>query len=160
LARTEKIAVGGMIQTPGLVLIRVLGASRGPAVAGKTLSTLGRNHINIVCVVSFVDANGRENIAFAIRKEDLDQALGLLQTLKEEIQAEAIEYQSNCCAVAIYGPHFSERPAIAGKMFAATAEAGLEIHMISTSISTVSCVIDEVNMAKAVAKLQETFLVP
>ncbi len=160
MVKTEKVAVGGLIQTRGLVVIRVLGAARGPVVAGKTLSTLGRHRINIVCVVSFVDANGRENIAFAISKDDLDQALGLLQTLKEEIQAEAIEYQSNCCAVAIYGPHFSERPAIAGNMFAATAEAGINIHLISTSISTVSCVIDEADLQKAVTKLQETFLVP
>ena len=160
MAKTEKIAVGGMIQTKDLVLIRVLGAARGPAVAGKTLSKLGRRGINIVCVVSFVDASGRENIAFTISKDDLDQALGLLQTIKEEIQAETIEYQRNCCVISVYGPHFSERPAIAGNMFAATAEEGIDIHLISTSISTISCVIDEAQMQKAVAKLQQTFLVP
>ncbi len=160
MTKTEKIAVGGMVNTKGLVLIRVLGAARGPAVAGKTLFTLGRHGINIVCVVSFVDVTGRENIAVAISKSDLDQALGLLQTIKEEIQAETIEYQSNCCSVTIYGPHFSERPAIAGNMFAATAEEGIDIHMISSSISTVSCVIDEDQMERVVNKLQETFLVP
>jgi len=93
-------------------------------------------------------------------EDDLDQALGLLQTVKEEIHAESIEYQRNCCAVSIYGPHFSERPAIAGNMFAATAEAGIDLHMISTSISTVSCVINEDQFDAALAKLRERFLVP
>jgi len=149
-----------MMTTRGLVLIRVLGAARGPGVAGLTLSTLGQNGINIICVVSFVDVHERDNICLAINRDDLDQALGLLQTVKEEIQAESIECQRHCCAVSIYGPHFSERPAIAGRMFAATAEAGIDIHMISTSISTVSCLISEDQMETAVAKLRETFLVP
>jgi aspartokinase len=45
-------------------------------------------------------------------------------------------------------------------MFAATAEAGIDLHMISTSISTVSCVINEDQFDAALAKLRERFLVP
>ena len=37
-----------MLQTKGLVLIQVLGARKGPGVAGKTLSTLGREGINVI----------------------------------------------------------------------------------------------------------------
>lgn len=160
MAKTEKIAVGGMLQTTGLVLIQVLGARRGPGVAGRTLSTLGRNGINVIGVASFADINELGNICFAIRRKDLDQALGLLQTIKEEIEAERIDYRRNCCAVSIYGPHFSERPSIAGLMFDAIAEAGIDINMISTSISTVSCVIDEDSLDDAVAMLTKYFLVP
>jgi aspartate kinase len=160
VARTEKIAVGGMLQTRGLVLIQVLGARKGPGVAGRTLSTLGRNGINVIGVASFADIHELGNICFAINKDDLDQALGLLQTIKEEIRAEKIDYLRNCCSVSIYGPHFSERPSIAGRMFDAIAEAGIDIHMISTSISTVSCVIAEDRLQAAVEKLKDYFLVP
>jgi aspartokinase len=111
VARSEKIAVGGMLQTRGLVLIQVLGARKGPGVAGRTLSTLGRNGINVIGVASFADIHELGNICFAINKDDLDQALGLL-------------------------------------------------HMISTSISTVSCVIDEEQLQAAVEKLKDYFLVP
>jgi aspartate kinase len=160
VARSEKIAVGGMLQTRGLVLIQVLGARKGPGVAGRTLSTLGRNGINVIGVASFADIHELGNICFAINKDDLDQALGLLQTIKEEIRAEKIDYLRNCCSVSIYGPHFSERPSIAGRMFDAIAEASIDIHMISTSISTVSCVIDEEQLQAAVEKLKDYFLVP
>ncbi|MFH1843737.1 MAG: ACT domain-containing protein [bacterium] len=157
---TEKIAVGGMLQTKGLVIVQVLGARKGPGVAGRTLSILGNSGINVIGVASFPDVNGRGNISFAIRKQDLDQALGLLQTIKEEIEAERIDYRRHCCVVSIYGPHFSERPSIAGRMFDAIAAANIDINMISTSISTVSCVIDEDQLQAAVEKLTEYFLVP
>jgi aspartokinase len=160
LTKSEKIAVGGMLQTRDLVLVQVLGARKGPGVAGKTLSTLGRRGINVIGVASFADINELGNICFAIGKDDLDQTLGLLQTIKEEIKAQHIEYVRHCCAISIYGPHFSERPSIAGRMFDALGEAGINIHMISTSISTVSCVIDQDFLQDALVRLRETFLVP
>ena len=55
---------------------------------------------------------------------------------------------------------FSERPAIAGTVFDATAAAGVEIHMISTSLSTVSFLTNEDQAIEAVSKLHENFLVP
>ena len=160
MARSEKIAIGGMIETRGLVLVRVLGARRGPGVAGRTLSALGGRGINVLCVVCFPDLEQRDNICFAINRGDLDQTLGLLQVIREEIEAGAIEVVRNCCVVSVYGPHFSERPSIAGMIFDALARSGIDIHAISTSISTVSCVIDESCLETGIARLRETFLVP
>lgn len=157
---TGKMAVGGITKKDGLVLVRILGAKAGHGLAGRALSELGLRGINIICVTSFIDREGLNNICFAIRKEDLDQSLGILQSISEEIQARSIEYQSRCSAVSIYGPHFSERPAIAGTIFEATAEAGIELHLISTSFSTVSFLTNEDQGAVAVAKLHEKFLVP
>ena len=37
MTRHEKIAIGGIIETRGLVLVRVPGARQGPGVAGATL---------------------------------------------------------------------------------------------------------------------------
>lgn len=160
MARTGKIAIGGMIETRGLVLVRVLGARTGPGAAGKTLSALGGRSINVLCVVCFADVQHRDNICFAIERADLDQTLGLLQIVKEEIEAEAIEVIRNCCVISVYGPHFSERPSIAAMIFDALARAGVDIHAISTSISTVSCIIDEACLDTAVTRLNATFVVP
>jgi len=157
---TGKIAIGGLTKVDGLVLIRVLGAERMPGLAGLMLSTLGRRGVNVICVTSFVDTNGRDNICFAISEDDLDQSLGLLQPLKDEIKAESIEYQRRCCSVSVYGPQFAERPAIAGLIFDTTATAEANIHMISTSLSTVSCIIDQEQGERVMALLHETFVVP
>ncbi len=157
---TGKIAVGGITRKDDLVLVRILGARSGHGLAGTSLSSLGLAGINIIVVTSFVDGEGLNNICFAIGERDLDQALGLLQSGQEEIQAREIDYQRGCSAISIYGPHFSERPAIAGTIFRATAEGDIPVHMISTSFSTVSFLTDADRADEAVAKLHEYFLVP
>ncbi len=155
-----KVAIGGMLETNNLVLVKVLGVRKGPGVAGLTLSTLGKRSINVLCIVSSSDSTDRENMTLAVGKDTLDEALGVLQSIKEDIEAQRIEVQRNCCFFSIYGPHFSERPSIAGLMFDALAEAGIDIHAISTSVSTVSCVIDQEDLEKARAQIRDTFLLP
>ena len=157
---TGKIAVGGITRKDGLVLVRVLGAKPGQGLTGQTLSGLGLKGINIVCVTSFWDDQGLNNICVAVAKGDLDQTLGILQDIGEDLGARAIKYQKGCSAVSIYGPLFSERPAIAGTIFDATARVGVEILMISTSFSTVSFVTNEEQADAAVAELHESFRVP
>lgn len=157
---TGKIAVGGITRIDGLVLIRILGARVQHDLAGRVLSALGHKGINLTCVSSLLDSEGRSNLGFAIGAADLDQTLGLLQSLQDELQARSIECQRRCSAISIYGPHFSERPAIAGAVFQATGDAGVEIHMIATSFSTVSFLTNEEQAAVTVLKLQEHFLVP
>ena len=157
---TGKIAVGGITRTDDLVLIRVLGAPASSGLEGRALSALGLQGLNIICVTSFLDGDGLNNLCFAINHVDLDQCLGILQSLQDDIQARNIEYQPHCSAISIYGPHFSERPAIGGTVFESMAGAGVEILMISTSFSTVSFVTNEKQAANAVAKLYENFLVP
>ncbi|MBC8425211.1 ACT domain-containing protein [bacterium] len=155
-----KVAIGGMLETNNLVLVKVLGVRKGPGVAGLTLSTLGKRSINVLCIVSSSDASDRENMTLAVGKDSLDEALGILQSIKEDIEAQRIEVQRNCCFFSIYGPHFSERPSIAGLMFDAMAEAGIDIYAISTSVSTVSCVIDQGDLEKAREQIRATFLLP
>ena len=157
---TGKIAVGGITRKDGLVLVRIMGAKAGASLAGQTLSSMGKQGIVVTCVTSFTDTEGLNNICFAINEDDLDQSLGILKSREEEIQAGSIDYQRGCSAISIYGPHFSERPAIAGTVFDAAYEAGVEIHMITTSFSTVSFLTNEDQAVLAVHRLNQDFLVP
>lgn len=155
-----RIAVGGMLETRDLVMIMIQGTRSGPGVAGLALGTLGRHGINVLCVVSSPDATGRENLTLAIRSDDLDQGLGLLQQVKDELGALRIEVRRHCVLLSVYGPHFSERPAVAGRMFDALARHGIDIHAVSTSVTTVSCLVDEADREEALAAIRETFVLP
>ncbi|HOX25575.1 MAG TPA: ACT domain-containing protein [Candidatus Krumholzibacteria bacterium] len=157
---TGKIAVGGITRTDDLVVVRVLGARSSDRFAGRTLNTLGKAGINITCCACFSDDRDRQNLAMAIHRQDLDQALGLLQGIREEIGAERIEVRRRCSAIAIYGPQFSSSPAIAGRIFDATDRAGIEVQMISTSFTTVAILIDTDCAEPALAGLRETFVAP
>lgn len=157
---TGKIAVGGITRTDELVLVRVLGAPAGFRFTSRTLNTLGEAGINIVCCASLADSRARRNLGLAIHRKDLDQALGLLQGIREAIGAERIEVRRRCSAVAVYGPQFSSSPAIGGRIFAATDEAGIVVHMISTSFTTVAFLVDTDQVEDTLAGLRQVFLEP
>jgi aspartokinase len=157
---TGKIAVGGITKVDGLVMIKLLGARSGQGLAGRALSGLGLKGINVSCVTSFTDREGLNNISFAISEADLDQTLGILQSMQEDLEIGKIDYVRRCAAISIYGPHFSERPAIAGTVFATTGAAGVEILLIATSFSTVTFLTNSEQADLAVARLHDNFLVP
>jgi len=157
---TGKIAVGGITRTDDLVLVRIIGSSDGHDLSGRALTAMGNENINVTCVNSFLDKDRLNNMCFAVGAKDLDQTLGVLQSLEDKIHARSIEYQRKCSAVSIYGPQFAERPAIAGRVFETIDEAGVEVLMITTSFSTVSFVTHQEQAAQAVTKLRNVFLVP
>jgi aspartokinase len=59
--------------------------------------------------------------------------------------------------VSVFGPHFGELPGVAGVMFSALAKADINILAISTSISSLSCIIDSDRSDEAIQALQEAF---
>ncbi len=158
--RRGKIKIGGIIQNRNLAKIGVMSIPDRPGVAGALLSALGERGINVAFIVHTIDLNNLDNIVVCVTPEGLAAALEVLHTIKETVGAQEIVHDQEVGIVSIFGPHFGERPGIAGAMFSALASAGINILAISTSISTASCLIDVYDMDEAVEVLQETFELP
>jgi aspartate kinase len=158
--RGQKIKIGGIIQSRNLAKIGVMSIPDRPGVAGAIFSALGEKGINVPFIVHTIDLNSLDNLVICVAREDLTPALGALDTVKETIGAQEIVYDGEVGIVSMFGPHFGERPGIAGVMFSALASAGINILAISTSISSTSCLIDVNDMDEAVQALEETFELP
>jgi aspartate kinase len=156
----KKTKIGGVMHSDGLAMIGVLAIPSRPGVAGKILSAMGDNGINVQFVVQTVDRDGNDHVVFCVSQEDLDAALKLLTDVKEAVSAQDIVHDASIGLVSIFGPDFRQRPGIAGEMFAALGQAGINIKAISTSISTISCVIEATHVPEAVKALQDTFEMP
>ena len=158
--RGQRIKIGGIIQNRNLAKIGVMSIPDRPGVAGTLLSALGEMGINVPFIVHTIDLNNLDNIVICVAPEDLAAALEVLHTIKETVGAKEIVHDQEVGIISIFGPHFGERPGIAGMMFSALASAGINILAISTSISTASCLIDVYDMDEAVEALQEAFELP
>lgn len=158
--RGQKIKIGGILQNRNLAKIGVMSIPDRPGVAGTLLSALGERGINVPFIVHTIDLNNLDNIVICVHPEDLTAALEVLHTIKETVGAKEIVHDRQVGIVSVFGPHFGERPGIAGTMFSALASAGINILAISTSISTASCLIDVCEMDEAVEVLQEAFELP
>ncbi len=157
---TGKIAVGGITRTDDLVLVRVLGARAGAPLASRALDVLGQAGINVVCCAAIGDLQDHQNLGLAIGAGDLDQTLGLLRDVLDEIGADRIEVRRRCSAIAVYGPQFSGSPAVGARIFQAADTAGVATHMITTSFTTVAFLVDAAQAEEAVASLHEVFVTP
>jgi len=156
----NKIQIGGIIQSADLSLIRVLGLPATVRTLAAVLKALGDRGISVQVVVQCGDLAGCNNLAMTVAQADREESSTIAHAVGTEMGAQEVQVVPSVGMVAIYGPHFRERPAIAGAMFSALAEAGIEIMAISTSISTVACVIAGEELTRAVDVLKGTFVLP
>ena len=156
----KKTQIGGIMHSDGLAMLGVLAMPSRPGLAGRILSTMGETNVNVQFIVQLVDRDGRDHVVFCVDRKDLETAIELLSGVKQDVSAEDIIHDDSVGLVSIFGPDFRQRPGIAGEMFAALGQANVNIQAISTSISTISCVIQASCVPDAVKTLQDTFEMP
>lgn len=152
-----RVKIGGIIQYTDLALVGMMAVPDRPGIAAAVFETLGKRGINVLFIVQSIDLNNNTHIVFCLASKDLSQALGLLDPIKERFGGQRVTHHPRVAIVSIFGPDFKERPGIAGMMYAALASAGINILSISTSMSSVSCVVDRDRLADAVEALRDTF---
>lgn len=156
----EKIQIGGIMQNAHLSLLNVTAVPDRPGIAAAILSGLGDRGINVQFIVQCIDQNQQDQVAFCVDRDDQPLALDLVTAIAPELEAGKVVSQPEAAIVSIFGPDFRERPGIAGTMFRALAERGVNILAVSTSISTVSSVIMSDDLEVALLALRDTFELP
>ncbi len=156
----SKIKIGGLIKHTHLSEIGVKGMPSQPGTAATILGALGEAGINVQFIVHCIGNHGRDNIALCVSRDDLERALAIVEQVKSAVNAESVTCRPDVATVAIFGPDFRERPGIAGTMFKALSARQINILAISTSISTVSCVIAADRLDDAVAAIYDAFDLP
>ncbi len=156
----EKIRIGGIMQNAHLALLSVTAVPDRPGIAAAILSGLGDRKVNVQFIVQCIDQNQRDQVALCVDRDDIATAMETVDQIAPEIDAGKVISQPEAAIVSIFGPDFRERPGIAGAMFKALADNGINILAISTSISTVSCVIKSDDLESALNALRATFDLP
>jgi aspartate kinase len=155
-----RIRIGGIMQNAGLALLTVSAVPDRPGIAAAILNELGKRGINVQFIVQCIDHNQQDQVALCVDRDDLEGAQDAVNRLAPEIRAGKVVIKPEVAIVSIFGPDFRERPGIAGQMFQALADQSINIMAVSTSISTVSCVIEAAPLETALIALRETFDLP
>jgi aspartate kinase len=156
----DKVRIGGIMQNAHLALLNVTAVPDRPGIAAAILNGLGARDINVQFIVQCIDQSQRDQVALCIDRDDLPLALEIVEGIAPELQAGKVIANPEVAIVSIFGPDFRERPGIAGSMFETLAGDGVNIMAISTSISTVSCVIESQELETALLALRDTFDLP
>ena len=156
----EKIAIGGIMQSDGRALIKIMSVPDHASVAGTVLEAMAAKGINIELLVESFDLDDYGNFALVIDQKDLDPALEALEGIRSTIDAKAVSYTPDVAVLTVFGHHLREKPHVHGLMFSSMASVGISSLAISTSISSVSCVVPGHDLATAVQALSKAFAVP
>ena len=157
---SAKTRIGGILKNQTLARISVIGLPDQPGVAAMILGALGDAHISVDFIVQCVDLNQQDHFVLCIQRDELSEALRVVDAATRDVRARSIVHDSRAASIAIFGPDFRERPGIAATMFRALAQASINIEAISTSISTVTCIIAEASLQEALAAIYRHFDVP
>jgi aspartokinase len=110
----EKIKVGGIMQSDGRAVVKVMSCPDRPDIAGLLLGALGDKNINIEFLVQTFDLDGFSNYTLCIDRKDLESSIGCLEAIKPSLEAKVISYNPNVAVISVFGPHFREKPKISG----------------------------------------------
>jgi aspartate kinase len=128
-----------------------------PGIAAEVFGKLGSQGFNVEMVVSGISYKNKVDISFAVAQNELEAIRGLLEKIKNEIGAQKITHTSSVALVSIAGHQLAQIPGMAGKMFNALSRSGINIDTISTSMSSVTCLVTEDKAQEAVEALRKEF---
>lgn len=127
-------------------------------IAAEIFGVVGSKGFNVELVVTTGGSKGEAEICLAVSSGEEGAVRETLEALREELQASSVESETNVALVSVIGSNLSKVPGVAGRMFKALSACGVNIDVISTSLSSVTCLISEEHTDQAIAALEGEFL--
>ncbi len=155
----EKMLIRGVARDNDVARIAIVGLEDKPGIAFKVFSLLANKHINVDVILQSIGRGGKKDISFTVTKNNLEEALNLLEAEKASLCYEEVTHREDISKVSIVGAGMTNNPGVAAKMFEALYEANINIHMISTSETKISVLINVNNAEKAVQVIHDKFVI-
>ena len=152
--------IGGILENSGLTLYQITSTNDEPGVAGTILKFYAQRNINLEYITESSTVRGTAVMALCIKDEFVPEVDKFIEENKQAIQFLKIKKTENVSTLGIYGPHFREKHSIAARFCTLLGQAGVNIMGISSSISSVCCVIKTEHMNNARAAVLKKFELP
>jgi aspartate kinase len=152
----ERQRVRGIAQESNVAKITVLGVEDRPGVAAAIFEPLGKAGISVDVIVQNVGRSGHTDLTFSVAESDLKAAEKLVKHATKEVGGR-VSSAGGIAKLSIVGTGMLGMPGIAGRMFRALADAGINIEMISTSEIRITCLVSRDQVEKGVRVLHKTF---
>jgi aspartate kinase len=153
----ERVVISGVSLDKEEAKLSLAGVPDVPGIAAKLFTVLADRGINVDMIVQGVGEDGLNTISFTVTKSDLKAALQTAEKVGAELGAKRVESDPDVAKVSAVGAGMRSHSGVAAKMFRALGDAGINIHMISTSEIKLSCVVDESRAEEALQVLHDAF---
>ena len=158
-AEMEQAIISGIAHDKTEAKITIVGVPDRSGVAARIFQAIADADINIDMIVQNVSAaaTGLTDISFTLPRSEGTNATTIVKKLQGEVGFQAIQYDDQIGKLSLIGAGMRPHPGVTATFFAALAEAGVNIEMISTSEIRISIVCRQSDLDRAVKATHKAF---
>ena len=155
----EQAIISGIAHDKSEAKVTIVGVPDRSGVAARIFQSIADADINIDMIVQNVSAaaTGLTDISFTLPRTEGSKATGIVQKLQGEIGFQSIQYDDQIGKLSLIGAGMRSHPGVTATFFAAMADAGVNIEMISTSEIRISIVCRQADLERAVKAAHSAF---
>ncbi|MDR2399900.1 MAG: aspartate kinase [Endomicrobium sp.] len=155
--KMEELLVSGITFDKNLVKFTIIDLPDIPGVAAKIFSSLAKIGVNVDMIIQSAAVDKKNDISFTVSRKETKKTQLELDKIASEFKASQVVCDEHVAKISVVGIGMRSNAGIAGKMFEILHKKGINIEMISTSEIKISCIVDEMDMVKAVEDLHKGF---
>ncbi|HBC75874.1 MAG TPA: aspartate kinase, partial [Candidatus Wallbacteria bacterium] len=129
-----------------------------PGTAASVFELLSSAHISCSFIVQSQSHNGKNDITFTVNEKDFKSTMNLLENNMKKIGGRELISDINIATISVVGTGVVRDPRVASRVFKTLAACETNIDLISSSNITLTCVIKERDVEKAVQQLHKEFI--
>jgi aspartate kinase len=155
----EQAMISGIAHDKSEAKVTIVGVPDRTGVAARIFQAIADADINIDMIVQNVSAaaTGLTDISFTVPKAEGANATTVLQRIQGEVGYVSIQYDDSIGKLSLIGAGMRSHPGVTATFFAAMAEAGINIEMISTSEIRISVICRESDLDRGVRAAHTAF---
>jgi len=153
----EKVNVRAVTHEVNVGKIVIKSVPDVPGIAAKLFKALAKDEIIIDMIIQSAEHDGVNDIAFTVAQENLSKALNIVKMVAKEVHASEVTSDQEVAKVSVIGAGITSDPQIAARIFESLANNNINIEMISTSGTRISCLINKKQIETAVKALHKEF---
>jgi aspartate kinase len=155
----EQAIISGVAHDKSEAKITIVGVPDRTGIAARIFQAIADNDINVDMIVQNVSAaaTGLTDISFTVSKAEGPKATDVLQRIQGEVGFVSIIYDDTIGKLSLVGAGMRSHPGVTATFFAAMAESGVNIEMISTSEIRISVIVREADLERAARAAHTAF---
>ena len=155
----EQAIISGVAHDKSEAKVTIVGVPDRTGIAARIFQAVADNDINVDMIVQNVStaATGLTDISFTLSKDEGQKATQVLQRIQGEVGFASLLYDDTVGKLSLIGAGMRSHPGVTATFFAAMAEAGVNIEMISTSEIRISIIVREADLERAAKATHTAF---
>ncbi|MFA5317234.1 MAG: ACT domain-containing protein, partial [Dehalococcoidales bacterium] len=137
--------------------LTIIGVPDQPGVAAAIFGSLAEAGVSVDTIVQNASVNKITDLTFTVARDDLDQALEVVQPICRQIGARELASDARLGKVSVIGTGMLNTPGYAARMFKTLSDRGINIELITTSEIRITCLISADRVAEAVKALHQAY---